>query len=97
MRIRILPAASRDLLAGFRFYQKQERGLGHYFLDSLYADIDSLAEVGGVHQKVLGNYHRLVASKFPYAIVYVVQDDVAIIHAVFDCRRNPRRLRRRLR
>ena len=42
MKIRILASASRDLVDGFRFYEKQAAGVGEYFIDSLYADIDSL-------------------------------------------------------
>ena len=42
MKIRILDAAAQDLIDGFRFYEMQEAGLGQYFLDSLFADVDSL-------------------------------------------------------
>lgn len=42
MRIVISQAAQRDLLAGFHFYEQQEPGVGNYFLDALFADIDSL-------------------------------------------------------
>jgi hypothetical protein len=49
MRIRILNAAEEDLEEGYRFYELQSPGLGSYFLDSLYSDIDSLAYFGGIH------------------------------------------------
>jgi hypothetical protein len=42
MRIEVLDAAQDDLVAGFQFYEEQSPGLGAYFLDSLFADIDSL-------------------------------------------------------
>lgn len=42
MKLRILDAASQDLIEGYRFYETQQTGLGEYFLDSLYSDIDSL-------------------------------------------------------
>jgi len=42
MKIRILSSASQDLIDGYRFYEMQAEGIGAYFLDSLYADIDSL-------------------------------------------------------
>ena len=41
MKIRILGAASRDLIEGYRFYQQQSDGLGDYFLDSLYSPIST--------------------------------------------------------
>ena len=64
MRIRILSAAEEDLEEGFRFYESQSPGLGSYFLDSLYSDIDSLAYFGGFHQVVFG-YHRQALQTFP--------------------------------
>ena len=42
MRIEILDEAESDLIEGFHFYDGQEPGLGSYFLDSLFSDIDSL-------------------------------------------------------
>jgi hypothetical protein len=42
MRVRITRSAEEDLLLGFAFYDMQQEGIGSYFLDSLYADINSL-------------------------------------------------------
>lgn len=47
MRISILPSAMSDLAEGFNFYQQQQPGLGSYFLDSLFSDIDSLKLYAG--------------------------------------------------
>jgi plasmid stabilization system protein ParE len=71
MKIRILDAAERDLEEGYRFYDSQDPGLGSYFLDSLFSDIDSLAYFGGMHRFVKG-YHRLLAKRFPFAVYYRV-------------------------
>ena len=60
MKVRIRPSAEGDLSDGFAFYEKQELGLGAYFLDSLFADIDALALYGGIHRRVYGS-HRLLA------------------------------------
>jgi hypothetical protein len=40
VRIEVLPGARDDLVAGFRFYEQQAAGLGNYFRDSLFADIE---------------------------------------------------------
>ena len=42
MRIEILGSAEKDLIDGFNFYERQSKGLGDYFLDSLFSDIESL-------------------------------------------------------
>ncbi len=54
MKVTILDAAETDLESGYRFYERQSQGLGMFFLDSLYSDIDSLAYFGDIHGKVYG-------------------------------------------
>jgi hypothetical protein len=72
MKLRILPSAVNDLDRGREFYARQDDGLGDYFLDSLFADIDSLALYAGVHAKSFG-CHRLLAKRFPFAIYYRIE------------------------
>ncbi len=61
MKIKILISAVKDLEEGRMFYEKQGKGLGDYFFDTLSSDIDSLALFGGTHRKIYG-YHRLLSS-----------------------------------
>jgi len=95
MNIEILEQATDDLLAGARFYEDQREGLGQYFLDSLFSDIDSLQLYGGLHAQVFG-FYRLLSKRFPYAIYYRVQEPVVQVYAVLDCRRSPDATRTRL-
>lgn len=96
MKVRILASASRDLIEGYRFYEKQTEGIGAYFLDSLYSDIDSLMIGGGMHAVHFGSYHRLLSKRFPFAIYYRVEAGTVLVHAVLDCRRNPAWIRKKL-
>ena len=50
MKIEILQSAQKDLTDGALFYENLESGLGAYFLDSLFSDIDSLIIYAGLHQ-----------------------------------------------
>lgn len=96
MKISIRKSAEEDLADGFAFYERQGPGLGSYFLDALFADIDSLALYGGIHRKVWGA-HRLLSRTFPFAVYYDVIADTAHVKAVLDCRRDPTWQRRKLR
>ena len=89
MSIRILDAASCDLIEGYHFYEKQDTGLGEYFIDSLFSDIDSLQIYAGIHPVFFESYHRMLAKRFPFAVYYRIVDGDALIYAVLDCRRNP--------
>ncbi len=96
MKTQILDEAKEDLIQGFRFYEGQEPGLGAYFLDCLFSDIDSLLVYAGVHT-VTYTYHRCLSKRFPFAIYYNLDKEVVRVHAVLDCRRNPSWIRKRLR
>lgn len=95
MKVRLLSLALRDIDAGRRFYEIQQAGLGDYFLDSLFSDIDSLLLYAGIHQKIFG-YHRTLSRRFPYAIYYKVEGDDIQVWRVLDCRQNPARTKRAL-
>jgi hypothetical protein len=56
MRLRILRSAINDLQRGRDFYAKHGQDVGNHFLDSLFADIDSLALYAGVHVQFWGFY-----------------------------------------
>jgi hypothetical protein len=88
MRVQILDEAQRDLVEGYRFYEGQGEGLGDYFLDSLFSDIDSLHFYAGIHHVYFG-YNRLLSKRFPFAVYYRVENEIARVYAVLDCRREP--------
>jgi plasmid stabilization system protein ParE len=95
MRVQILDEAQRDLVEGYRFYEGQGEGLGDYFLDSLFSDIDSLQFYAGIHRVYFG-YNRLLSKRFPFAVYYRVENEMVRVYAVLDCRREPSWTRSRL-
>jgi len=88
MRIEILDEAEQDLVDGFAFYERQSKGLGDYFLDSIFSDVESLYLYAGIHPLHFG-YHRLLPKRFPFAIYYRIQNEVVRVYAILDCRRYP--------
>jgi hypothetical protein len=96
VKIEILDDAQQDLIEGFQFYEGRETGVGSYFLDCLFSDIDSLLLFARIHQIVYG-YHRSLSKRFPFAIYYDIVGELIRVHAVLDCRRNPSWIRKRLR
>lgn len=96
MKIQIFDHAKFDLLDGFEFYEHQAEGVGQYFLDSLYSDIDSLALYAGIHPRKFADFHCLLSRRFPYAIYYTLQGDLVSVHAVMDCRQDPGEIEKRL-
>ena len=95
MTIQITESAYADIEVASQFYEAQEKGLGIYFQDSIFSDIDSLLIYAGIHQKQYAKY-RLLSQKFPYAIYYDLHDGAVIVVAVLDCRRNPAWIKNKL-
>jgi len=96
MRIRILESAQQDLIEGYSFYEMQEIGVGNYFLESIFSDVESLRLFAGIHNIHFDKYHRLLSKSFPFAIYYRVVDNEVRIYAILDCRRDPAWIKKRL-
>ena len=91
----VLDDAAEDLAGGIAFYEAQEPGVGQYFFDSLLSDIDSLQLYAGIHRQQMG-FFRMLARRFPFAIYYDVEDEIARVAAVLDMRRDPAWIRKEI-
>lgn len=96
MKLFFLKSAKVDIRNGFRFYESQEYGLGEYFLETIYSDIDSLRLFSGIHSIHFGKYYRLLSKRFPVAVYYRIINEEVKIYAVVDCRRKPAWIRNKL-
>lgn len=96
MKIKILEAASQDLMEGYWFYENQQVGLGAYFLNSLFSDIDSLTIYAGIHPIYFEKYHRLLSKRFPFIVYYLIDNNTVLIYSVLDCRKKPSWIRKKL-
>ncbi|MEA2017272.1 MAG: type II toxin-antitoxin system RelE/ParE family toxin [Campylobacterota bacterium] len=86
-----LEEVSFDLKIAEQFYEKQNKGLGGYFKDSIISDIESLWLYGGIHNRTFGLY-RLLSKRFPYGIYYEIDENIVIVVAVLDLRQNPNKI-----
>jgi hypothetical protein len=91
----VLADVAEDLEAARDFYEAQEAGIGGYCVDSLLADIESLRLFSGIHPLHF-QFHRMLASRFPFGIYYREQGDESQVFAVLDLRRNPNWIRKEL-
>ena len=91
MKLRLLRSAIEDLAEGRSFYNLQQPGIGDYFFESLFSDIESIAPKAGIYTLHFG-FHRALAARFPYAIYYRILDEEAVIYRILDCRRDPRKI-----
>lgn len=97
MKIRVLRSARETVADGVIFYERQEAGLGAYFLNSILSDLRSLRIYAGIHQKFYGSYFRMVCTRFPYSIYYKKESSSVDVYAILDDRRDPDRTDKTLR
>lgn len=95
MNVELRDEARDDLVTGAAFYGEQSVGLDEYFLKCLREDVKKLETTGGVHEQYRGFYRKL-SDRFPYAIYYLISEDIIDVVAILDCRRDPVALSNRL-
>jgi plasmid stabilization system protein ParE len=94
--VRVLEEAVADLELARDFYDRQEPGIGDYFVETLLGEIASLERLHGFHKVHWGAF-RLLSRRFPYGIFYLDSEEEIQVIAVLDLRRKPSRLKRDLR
>ncbi|HEY1108445.1 MAG TPA: type II toxin-antitoxin system RelE/ParE family toxin [Opitutaceae bacterium] len=95
MKLRILRSAFDDIAKGRQFYDERAPGIGDYFFDSVFSDIDSLMLYAGIHRIEFG-FHRLLTRRFPVAVYYRIIAREVVVFRVLDCRRDPGAIRKAL-
>ena len=95
MNVELRVEARNDLVEASAFYDAQRDGLGDYFIDCLFSDLEKLESEAGIHETAYG-LHRKLSERFPFAIYYRVADPVIDVVAILDCRRDPDAIGRRL-
>jgi hypothetical protein len=91
----VLYEAAEDLELGREFYNERDYGIGNYFIDCLLSDIASLRLYAGTHFKQFG-YFRMMSKRFPFAVYYDIENQIARVVAVLDMRMHPDTIRKAL-
>ena len=88
MNLRFLDAAVREILEAAQRYEEQASGLGEQFVNEVEGCAVLLLDLPEIGRRV-GQFRRFPLRKFPFALIYEVQDDDLIIAAVSHHRRRP--------
>jgi toxin ParE1/3/4 len=91
------PRANLDVAAAYQWYESERAGLGRQFLDQLEAAYDRIAQDPLEFQDLESGIRRVLLSRFPYAVYFVIESDVVVVLAVLHVSRNPAEWQRRRR
>jgi plasmid stabilization system protein ParE len=89
------PRADLDIEAAFVWYENERPGLGLEFLDELRAAYHRIANGPLGYQDLRSGIRRALLRRFPYAVYFVVDEDVVIVIAVLHVSRDPAEWQRR--
>lgn len=81
--------ALREAREAAAFYEDSQPGLGKAFLDEVAAAIEEIVRHPLMWRRIRGRFRRYLIPRFPYALIYAVQEDAIYIAAVMHLKRRP--------
>ena len=90
MRIRFLEAAQREVDDAVAWYDEREEDLGRDFLDELDRVIRRIKSFPLASTEIQPGIRRCLFARFPYGLIYGIDEDLIIVVAVPHLHRQPR-------
>jgi plasmid stabilization system protein ParE len=88
-RYRLLREARQELEAAMSFYDAEHAGLGRDFAIEVRRLCERIAESPFAGAELRGAVRRRLVRRFPYAVLYVIDDEQVMVIAVAHQRRRP--------
>lgn len=98
MKVRFLAEADAEFRESARYYEGNAPDLGVAFIAEVHRVAAIVASQPGIGSPVDDELRKFVLRRFPFSVIYVVEDEVVVIIAVAHQKRRPfywgRRLQR---
>jgi plasmid stabilization system protein ParE len=91
MILRYTDRSKDDVELAFAWYEKQRRGLGFEFLDSVEMSLKNILTFPQMYNLCYSNFRRCVIRRFPFSIFYTIEHEEIVIHSVFDNRQDTKK------
>jgi plasmid stabilization system protein ParE len=95
VKIRLTPEADLDTQQAIRWYDDRSRELGDDFLRKVNACITSIEKNPEKYPLVHDQMRRALVQRFPYEVIYEIENDEIIVYAIYHCARDPEIWKRR--
>ena len=89
MKLIFDPEALIEIREAAAFYEHCRSGMGRSFLDAVEVASAEIVKHPLMWRKVKGRFRRYLVQRFPYGLIYAVQEDVIYVAAVMHLKRKP--------
>lgn len=89
MTVKFHSEAREEFFKAVNYYEEQVVGLGDAFIDEVEKVLDVIEQYPSSGTKITPTERRFLVARFPYGIIYSVEDDLIKIFAVMDLRQKP--------
>ncbi len=83
------PDIQQEVLASYEWYQNQAAGLGEDFLTELETGYEAIIELPATWPNFQQGFRRFLLSKFPFSVIYRVNQETVYVVAVMHNSRKP--------
>jgi plasmid stabilization system protein ParE len=97
MKYSFHPEAETELLQAIAYYEDYEVNLGYDFAVEVYSTIERIISFPNAWPILAQDVRRCLINRFPYGILYSVEDDEIFILAVMHMHRDPDYWKKRVR
>lgn len=89
MKYRFLPRAEIDFQEAVDYYETCQQGLGAEFAFEVSRSIERILQYPDGWERISANARRCLTLRFPYEIIYAVEDNTVIVLAIANKHRRP--------
>jgi plasmid stabilization system protein ParE len=89
MNYRLLSPARQDLAEAAAYYEDAIPGLGLEFLDEIERTISRILQQPEAWARLSERHRRCLTRRFPYGVIYSLENGEVVIAAVMNLRRHP--------
>jgi len=89
MNLKFHPEAEKEFNHAIDYYEETKSHLGLEFASEVYDTIHRIIEFPKAWQKMTSKTRRCLTNRFPFGIIYYINNDTLIIVAVMHLNRKP--------
>lgn len=87
--LEIKEEADFEITEGYLYYERKRIGLGEEFLECIEYYLQRICENPKHFQIKKKNYREAYIRRFPYLIIYEIEENAIIVYSVFNTPQNP--------